>query len=34
MEHILPVLMIASGLVWLVITLWGGYYLLTGLMSW
>ena len=34
MEHILPVLMIASGLVWLVITLWGGYYLHTGLMSW
>ena len=34
MEHILPVLMVVSGLVWLGITLWGGYYLLTGLMSW
>lgn len=34
MEHILIALMVASGLVWLVITLWGGYYLLTGLMSW
>lgn len=34
MEHILPVLMVVSSLIWLVITLWGGYYLLTGLMSW
>ena len=34
MEHILTALMVVSGLIWLVITLWGGYYLLTGLMSW
>ena len=34
MERILTALMVVSGLVWLVITLWGGYYLLTGLMSW
>lgn len=34
MEHILPVLMVISSLIWLVITLWGGYYLVTGLMSW
>ena len=34
MEHILTALMVVSGLIWLIITLWGGYYLLTGLMSW
>ena len=34
MEGILSVLVLVSGLLCLGVTVWGGYYLVTGLMSW
>ena len=34
MEHLIFAVETVFGLVWLMVTLWGGYYLVTGLMSW
>ena len=34
MEQIIRMVSALSGMLWLLVTLWGGYYLLTGLMSW
>ena len=34
MEHFLFAVKTGFDVVWLLITLWGGYYLVTGLMSW